>query len=50
LVDELKNAPGKVYAYKCDVSDPNSVKEAFDWVEAKLGGVDILVNSAGVFR
>ncbi|KAL7048564.1 hypothetical protein ACKWTF_003398 [Chironomus riparius] len=50
LANELKDAAGKVYAYKCDVADQESVKAAFQWVEEKFGGVDILVNNAGVYK
>ncbi|MHB8899387.1 MAG: SDR family oxidoreductase [Thermoguttaceae bacterium] len=32
----------------CDVADRDDVKALFDWVGEHLGGVDILVNSAGV--
>jgi NADP+-dependent farnesol dehydrogenase len=43
----LKMAPGKLYAVKCDVTIENEVKEAFKWVKSTLGGVDILINNAG---
>ncbi len=32
----------------CDVSDRSAVQELFRWVEREVGGVDILVNSAGI--
>ena len=35
-------------AIPCDVADPASVKKAVDGVVTGLGGLDILVNSAGV--
>lgn len=50
LANELKDAPGKVHAFKCDVSDQLSVKSAFQWIESSLGGVDILINNAGVYK
>lgn len=46
----MKDAAGKVYAQSCDVSVESDVRAAFRWVESTLGGVDILVNSAGIFR
>lgn len=41
---------GKVYAYKCDISDPKSVTEAFKWIEKEFKVVNILVNNAGIGR
>jgi len=35
-------------AFRCDVSDPESVATAVESVVAELGTIDILVNSAGV--
>jgi len=32
----------------CDVSDPRSVRDAFTIVEREFGGLDILINNAGV--
>ena len=34
-------------AVKCDVTDPNSVRDAFEQVVAAFGGLDILVSNAG---
>ncbi|XP_049947492.1 dehydrogenase/reductase SDR family member 11-like [Schistocerca serialis cubense] len=45
----LKDAPGKLYAVAGDVSDEASILAAFKWVKDNLGGVDILINNAGVF-
>lgn len=36
--------------YKCNVADPESVKEAFREVEERFGRVDILINNAGITR
>lgn len=38
----------KLYAFKCDVSSESDIKAAFQWVETKFGGVDILINNAGI--
>ncbi|HRD75727.1 MAG TPA: SDR family oxidoreductase, partial [Hyphomicrobiaceae bacterium] len=35
-------------AVQLDVTDPASVKAAFDTVAAELGGIDIVVNNAGI--
>ena len=45
---KAKAIGGGAAAYACDVSDPASVQKAVDSVLAAFGGVDILVNSAGV--
>lgn len=37
----------KGFAVACDVTDPKSVREAFDKVAATFGGVDIVVSNAG---
>lgn len=50
LKNELKSAPGKVTALKCDVSDKRSVEEAFKSIERSHGVIHILVNNAGVIR
>lgn len=38
------------HCFKCDVGDEQSVKEAFEWVERQFGGVDVLINNAGVAK
>lgn len=37
----------KGFGIACDVTDPKSVREAFDKVAATFGGVDIVVSNAG---
>lgn len=44
------NSAGKVYSFKCDVSDQKSVKETFKLIEEELGTINILVNNAGIGR
>lgn len=46
----LGETPGKIHAYKCDVSDRDSIKAAFQWIQEKFGYVHILVNNAGIGR
>ncbi|XP_069685859.1 uncharacterized protein [Periplaneta americana] len=48
LADSLKSQPGKLYPLKCDITKETEVQEAFKWVKSNLGGVDILINNAGV--
>ncbi|CRL04621.1 CLUMA_CG017689, isoform A [Clunio marinus] len=47
-VKKLGKTPGTIYSLKCDVSDLQSVKEAFKWIEEKFGFIHILINYAGV--
>lgn len=35
-------------AVECDITDEISIKQAFAWIEKTLGGIDLLVNNAGV--
>lgn len=50
IVNELGETPGKIYAYKCDVSDLQSIKDTFKMIEEKFGAVHILVNNSGCIR
>lgn len=47
LPTELKS---RFHPVKCDVAKEDDVKNAFKWIEEKLGGTDILVNNAGCSR
>jgi rhamnulose-1-phosphate aldolase/alcohol dehydrogenase len=42
-----KKIGGKALAVECDVTDPKSVRAAFDTVVSAFGGVDIVVSNAG---
>ena len=48
--ETMRNAGGRAWAGKCDVSDEQSVTTFFEQAVAELGPVDILVNNAGVSR
>lgn len=53
-VEELRHqipadAKGSLFSYKCDVSSEADIKAAFNWITENFGGVDVLVNNAGVF-
>jgi len=48
LSKSLQSETGKLYAIKCDVTKDSDIETAFKWVKDNLGGVNILVNNAGV--
>ncbi|EDS44406.1 fixR [Culex quinquefasciatus] len=50
LRDDLEDGESRnrLHAVKCDVSNEEDILEAFRWVEENLGGVDVLINNAGV--
>ena len=50
LVDEIEKAGGRAISSQADVSDPLAVKRMFDSAEAAYGGVDVLVNNAGIMK
>ncbi len=50
LVDEIEKAGGRAISAQADVSDPLAVKRMFDSAEAAYGGVDVLVNNAGIMK
>jgi 3-oxoacyl-[acyl-carrier protein] reductase len=50
LVDEIEEAGGQAVSVQADVSDPLAVKRMFDSAEAAYGGVDVLVNNAGIMK
>jgi 3-oxoacyl-[acyl-carrier protein] reductase len=50
LVEEIETAGGRAVAAQADVSDAAAVARLFDGAEAAFGGVDVLVNNAGIMR
>ncbi|MBP2488884.1 SDR family oxidoreductase [Rhizobium leguminosarum] len=48
LVQEIEQASGKALTAKADVSDAEAVRRMFDAAEAAFGGVDVLINNAGI--
>lgn len=45
---ELVSSGGLCTGKACDVSKPDQVAEFFKWTDEHLGGLDILINNAGV--
>ena len=50
VVQEIEAADGKAAAIKADVSVPAEVAALFDQTEKLFGGIDIIVNSAGIIQ
>lgn len=50
LAQELKQAGFYARAYCADVADAAQVQDMFSWIGAEFGGVDVLVNNAGIAR
>lgn len=50
VVGKIKAAGGRALAAKGDVSKPEDVKSLFDAAEKEFGGVDVLVNNAGIMK
>lgn len=50
LVDDIEKAGGRAISCQADVSDPQAVRRMFDSAEAAYGGIDVLVNNAGIMK
>jgi 3-oxoacyl-[acyl-carrier protein] reductase len=50
LVRTIKGTGGRALTAKADVSDPNAVRGMFDAAEKAFGGIDVLVNNAGIMK
>ena len=50
LAAKIKAAGGQAIAVRADVSDPAAVVALFDQAEQAFGGVDVLVNNAGIMK
>ncbi len=50
LLSKIKAAGGQAIAVKADVSDPAAMGALFDQATAAFGGVDVLVNNAGIMK
>ena len=50
LASGIEKAGGRAITAQADVSDPSAVARLFDAAEAAYGGVDVLVNNAGIMH
>ena len=50
LVGKIEGGGGRAMAIKADVSDAGAVRAMFDATVREFGGVDVLVNNAGIMK
>jgi 3-oxoacyl-[acyl-carrier protein] reductase len=50
LAGKIEQAGGRAVTAQADVSDPAAVARMFDMADAAFGGVDVVVNNAGIMR
>jgi 3-oxoacyl-[acyl-carrier protein] reductase len=50
LAHKIEAKGGPALAVKADVSDPTAVRGLFDTAAAAFGGVDVLINNAGIMK
>jgi 3-oxoacyl-[acyl-carrier protein] reductase len=50
LSGKIEAGGGRALAIKADVSDPKAVREMFDRTEQEFGGIDVLINNAGIMK
>lgn len=48
LVDEIVKQGGKAISIGGDVADEKAMQKAFDIIEEKFGGIDVVINTAGI--
>ena len=50
LAEECKGLPGKVHVKKLDVSSESDIGSFVDWAHGAMGGLNGLINNAGILR
>lgn len=50
LVHELEAEGGRALPVQADISEPEAMRRLFDAAETACGGVDVLVNNAGIMK
>ncbi len=50
LVRQIEAAGGKAVAHQADIADPEAVRKMFEAARTAFGGVDVLINNAGIMK
>lgn len=50
LARQIEENGGRALSARADVADPEAVSRMFDAAEAAFGGVDVLINNAGILK
>jgi 3-oxoacyl-[acyl-carrier protein] reductase len=50
LTAKIERGGGRALPVKADVSNPKAVREMFDKAAATFGGIDVLINNAGIMK
>lgn len=50
LKEEIISAGGEALSFKCDINDFDGIKKMVEEVKEQLGGLDIVVNNAGILK
>jgi 3-oxoacyl-[acyl-carrier protein] reductase len=50
LTAKIERSGGRALTVKADVSNPKAVREMFDKAAATFGGIDVLINNAGIMK
>jgi NADP+-dependent farnesol dehydrogenase len=45
---KLRDLTGEFHPLQCDVTKEQDILAAFSWIKEHLGGVDVMINNAGV--
>lgn len=48
MIEPSPTCTGRLQPYKCDVQNETEVRAAFKWIDENFGGVDVLINNAGI--
>jgi 3-oxoacyl-[acyl-carrier protein] reductase len=50
VASNIKSGGGKAEAFVCDLRDKNQIKDSVEAIVAKFGGIDVLINNAGIWQ